>query len=82
MSATEDIWTQGGERQARFAGRQISEGATLPWGQSSPSLRVVAQIAAASVARLAHIRDMNCGKRLVIDDLGRNAPHAVMVNRP
>jgi len=54
MSATEAIWAQGWERRARFAPWQISEGATTPWAQIVPSLRVGAKIAACFVARLAH----------------------------
>jgi len=49
---------------------------------SVPSLRVVAKIAASIVARLAHIRDMGCDKRLAIDNFGHNASHAAIVNRP
>jgi len=49
---------------------------------SVPSLRVAAKIAATIVARLAHIRDMGCDKRLVIDNFGHNASPVVMVNRP
>jgi hypothetical protein len=82
MSATEMIWVQGHERRARFAPWQISEGATTPWAKIVPSLRVVAKIAAIIVARLAHIHDMGCDKRLAIDNFGHNASHAVMVNRP
>jgi hypothetical protein len=42
----------------------------------------VAKIAIGCVACLAHILDMNCGKRLATDDFGRNASHEIMVNRP
>ena len=76
------IWPQNAERRARFARRQISEGATMAWGQIVPSLRVVAKIATGGVARLAHIFDMGRGKRLATDDFGHNASHEMIVNRP
>jgi hypothetical protein len=60
----------------------MSEGATTPWGQIVPSLRVVAKIATGGVACLAHILDMGHGKRLATDDFGHNASHEVIVNRP
>ncbi len=44
--------------------------------------RATAKIAATIVARLANIRDISCDKRLVIDNFGHNASHAVIVNRP
>ena len=54
----------------------------MAWGQIVPSLRVVAKIATGCVARLAHILDMDCGKRLATDNFDHNASHEVMVNRP
>jgi len=42
----------------------------------------VVKIVAGCVARLAHIRDMGCDKRLASDDFDLNASHAVIVNRP
>ncbi len=82
MNATVTIWPLGEKRRARFAHRQISEGATTPWGQIVPSLRVVAKIATGCVARLAHILDMARGKRLATDDFRNNASHEMTVNRP
>ena len=60
----------------------MSDDGTTLWRQIVLSLRVVAKIIAGFVARLAHILDMGCGKRLSINDFGHNASHEVMVNRP